>query len=369
MLQIVDNLHYNGRREARRISYRFKRRCLMLQKIHGSVDLNRYIKQTDNNCRVPSVFRIASERSLDTLNICGLRGRLSQGRLESQRVYQASNKTRVCLSRPFINGIYEEITQDDLDILRAINTKYIEEEIRYKFEPYSSADLIIESSTEKIGNISDWTNLVLDGLAEVIMITPEEIRKQLSRSKDSLPTKNITYSLQKLSSLKAKGIYKVRSSGEVLNIQIDGNLLGVEVGKGSNHSLVYAVIFSTLWGRLYLHNLKSGNITWIREEQYIKLSGGEKNVLYTVMAFPSATFFRKTDVLLELINIKTGKNRVRAIQLLERYLNNLSSKGFITWEKAKEKYTIRRNIEPKSGVITNKGEHDELEQNSNLYLL
>ncbi|MED1743204.1 hypothetical protein, partial [Brevibacillus borstelensis] len=71
-------------------------------------------------------FHLLSERALDAMNLCGNRGRLSKGDLPAERVYQSSNKEEVRLQLPCIDGKYEEITQNDLDVLRAITTHYAE---------------------------------------------------------------------------------------------------------------------------------------------------------------------------------------------------------------------------------------------------
>jgi hypothetical protein len=76
--------------------------------------------------------------------------------------------------------------------------------------------------------------------------------------------------------------------------------------------------------------------------------------LYAVMAFSSPKFIRRTDDLLKLFNIAISDNKNRAILRLEKYLNELERKGFISWEKDTA-YHIHRLLDPKNG----KGFHND----------
>lgn len=69
-----------------------------------------------------------SERALDTLCLCGIRGRPSQGNLNPIRTYHSLNSSTVTIQRPVFNEMVEDITQADMDILRAVITQYVFEQ-------------------------------------------------------------------------------------------------------------------------------------------------------------------------------------------------------------------------------------------------
>ncbi|WP_148039126.1 hypothetical protein [Brevibacillus gelatini] len=290
-------------------------------------------------------FHLLSERALDAMNLCGNRGRLSKGNLPAERVYQSSNKEEIRLQLPFIDGKYEEITQNDLDVLRAITTHYAEiKEIHCPFatpDPTEWVDESLSGAQLKIVDSSDIFDLWHDGKAIAIGITPEQIRKRLGNvTNKQLPTTTITRSLQRLSQMRVEGIYKVRSEKGTLDVPINGTLLHFEIGTGSNRSIVYNIYFATQWGRLYLHNVQWGNLIRIYTPDYLILSNGAKNLFMTVMVFPNPVFIRREDTLLSMLGIKIGKNRNRAVQNLVRYADELEQHQFITWQCKNGTYTI-----------------------------
>ncbi|MFD2368869.1 hypothetical protein ACFSO0_02465 [Brevibacillus sp. GCM10020057] len=307
------------------------------------------VSTSNNDLTRSRSFHLFSERALDTMNLCGNRGRLSQGELEPKRVYKASNGTNLTLYRPYIDGKYEEITQSDMDVLRVITSVYIEREsIMHPFPKPDPMEWVDESrpgAKRKIMELEEIYSLGEDGHVVVVEITPEQIRKRLGGiSNKRLPTDKITRSLQRLSQLRVEGIYKVRANPKTLNVSIDGTLLSFDVCKGKNQSVLYMVYFATQWGRLYLNNVQWGNLIHIHDPKYLGLSDGEKNILFPVLAFQ---FFNwSEDRLLQFLNMKIGKYRKRAIQLLDSYLYKLEEAGYLTWEKTNGTYQVTRLINP-----------------------
>lgn len=290
------------------------------------------------------MFCLASERGLDTMLSCGSRSRMSQGQLIEEKRYQAANNTAQCIYRPCIGGVYKEITQRDLDILRAVITKYLAER---EYTPFAADDperVLALGFPDVISDRDELFSRVMDGMAVEIPITSEEIRKMLGKTKDSLDAASITSSFQKLEALRVEGVYKVRTPAKTIDISINGNLLNVEVGKGHNRNNYYQVIFGTKWGQLLLHNLKAGNLTWISNEKYHHLRNEEKNILYTLLSFPEPVFRRKIDDALSIFGIRVGQNKKRAIFKLYKHLNQLKEEGVLDWECTDTAVHITRKI-------------------------
>jgi|GEM_PF-6750714 len=314
------------------------------------------------------IFHLISERGLDTLNLCGIRGKLSQGVLEPQREYQCSNGETITLHRPCIAGKHEEITQLDLDILRAITTHYVEE--NKIFPPFSKPDpsrWIEESSPDaqrKTVDTSELYDLWLDESAIAINITPEQIRRRLWINNKKLSTQRITHALLRLSEMKVEGNYSVRTKKGAIPVPISGTLLSFESAPGDSTCIQYMIYFATQWGRLYLNNVQWGNLTHINDRQYIGLKDGSKNILLTVAAFESSVFQRKDpNRMLEYYHIKVGKNRRRALATLEKFLEELRKAGYIEWEKLDQGYKITRLVDftrvGRGAIEVNETEHDQ----------
>ncbi|POR29283.1 hypothetical protein [Paenibacillus polymyxa] len=279
-----------------------------------------------------SSWVLYSERALDTLCICGLRGRSSRGTLPPVNEYQAVDESKVALHRPAVKGTVEDITQNDLDILRAVITHYVFE------NGYDSVNA-------KNGLLEDEQLLIL--------ITPGRIRELLQMSRHDLPTRQITHSLQKLEELKIKAQYHVRNEKGSHSCSIEDHLFELGIGSSDSGKRVneYALLFNTGWGRYFMHNVRCGNFVVIRDFSYAQLNNGAKNLFYTVMSLPNHYFYRRQDKLLSLINSKDDQNQPRAITRLEEYLNDLTDQQLITWKLEKGVYHIKRLYKPANGTL------------------
>ncbi|GFZ87136.1 hypothetical protein GCM10008018_36610 [Paenibacillus marchantiophytorum] len=275
---------------------------------------------------------IYSERALDTLCLSGLRGRLSRGVLEPVRTYYALNGSNVTMYRPVLDNKVEDITQADLDVLRAVVTHYVFE------HGYDS-----RNSNAPMPEDDDlWA-----------VIKPERIRSLLQVSRHDLPTEQISRSLKKLQSLRIEAGYHVRSGGGAEKRPITGNLFkfGTSYSASGKRVNDYVLYFDTEWGRAFLHNVCCGNFVVVRDIPYRELDNGAKSLFYMVMAMQNAYFYRKQDKLLQLMNSKDGQNRPRAIQRLEGYLNQLSDLKLVTWWLNGNVYHVNRLYDPIKGAM------------------
>lgn len=300
-------------------------------------------------------FNLASERALETMALCGIREKPSRGKLSAKRTYIAPNKERIHLFRPKINDncladSYEEITQDDLDILRAVNTKFVEEVIKYKFEKDElNISMPSDSISERLFNdelktISDLEVLELIDNKYAVVITTGEIRKKLQ---SSISSSDIMLSVNKLSTMSINGNYMVRTKNGAKPVNVTGNLFNYSIIKEKLNGRIYiCFIFNTIWGMLYLNNIHMGNISWINNDKYLRLNIATKNIINIVMSFQNKSFFRKVDDMLKIFNIKVSKNRERAIKRLEIYLNELESIGLIDWKVDRGTYYIEHRLIP-----------------------
>lgn len=289
---------------------------------------------------------LASERALDSLCLATGRAKLSHGQLSEVREYQAANKIVQRIYRPCINGVNEDMTQRDMDILRAVITKFLADGNCYPFIKADPATTVM-TCPDTIGDRDELLNRVIDGTAIEIEITPQQIRQLLQKRKDVQDTAGITHSLKKWEALRLEGLYKVRmADSKAKDVSINGNLLHVEVGKGKNRSAYYQIIFATKWGRLFMHNVQSGNLNQMRDEKYPKWGDVEKSIYYTVFSFPQDDFWRRPDELLSILNIKVGKNRQRAINKLDQSLNRLQEMGYLEWNCNNTAYHIKRKRVP-----------------------
>lgn len=300
-------------------------------------------------------FILASERALDTMALCGIREKPSRGKLSEKRLYTAPNKERIHLFRPKTNDNsisegYQEITQNDLDILRAVNTKYVEEVIKYKFEkdelnistPSDSLSEILFN--DELKTISDLEVLELIDNKYEVVITTGEIRKRLQ---NSISSSDIMLSVNKLSTMSINGNYMVRTKNGAKPVNVTGNLFNYSIIKEKLNGRIYiCFIFNTIWGMLYLNNIHMGNISWINNDKYLRLNIATKNIINIVMSFENKRFFRKTDDILKIFNIKVSRNRERAIKRLEIYLNELHDIGLIEWRVDKDTYYIEHRLTP-----------------------
>lgn len=318
--------------------------------------IKEYAKSSNLN-NIDKCFRLASERALDTIAVCGIKARPSKGKFGEKRVYTAPNKEKICLYRPkieddYMSDRYEEITQGDLDILRAVNTKYIEEIIKFKFNKTHEAtiiDEIIMNNSSKCLQDRELIKLLNSGMA--IAITNREIKKRLN---SNISNSDIIHSIKKLSNFKIHGNYKVSNTVSSRDVEISKNLFNFTMIKEKNNGMIIiCIIFNTYWGQLYLHNLRFGNISWIIDEKYQKLDNTSKNILIPVISFPNKNFIRRTSDLLEIANIKESKNKKRAIAILDKGLNELMNKGFITWSKKIETYYISSRIDTTKAISQN----------------
>ncbi|ODB61652.1 hypothetical protein A7309_14200 [Paenibacillus polymyxa] len=279
-----------------------------------------------------SSWVLYSERAVDTLCICGLRGRSSRGTLPPVNEYQAVDESKVALHRPAVKRTVEDITQNDLDILRAVITHYVFE------NGYDSVNA---------------KNKLPEDEELLILITPGRIRELLQMSRHDLPTRQITHSLQKLEELKIKAQYHVRNEKGSRSCSIEGHLFELGIGNSDSGKRVneYALLFNTGWGRYFVHNVRCGNFIVIRDFPYAQLNNGAKNLFYTVMSMPNHYFYRRQDKLLSLINSKDDQNQPRAITRLEEYLSDLTDQQLITWKLEKGIYQIKRLYKPAIGTL------------------
>ena len=312
-------------------------------------------------------FRIASERALNTMICCASRSRQPHGQLGPIKEYDSANGEHVSLRRPQINEKYEDITQNDLDILRAVNTQYVHEQLKFKWAKNDPAELISEPGL-KIVDEADLLNLWNDGKATSISITPRKIREWLKRTKSQLPTAAIEKSLNKLAALYIKeGTYKVRSPQKTLDVPVEGNLLSFLQGNTGRRSSHYEILFATRWGRLYIHNLNYGNLVWIKEPKYWELSEGAKNILHIVTAFKKGkdSFFKRNEeALLKLLSINIGKNKSRAVRTLRNYLDELIRSDFIQCQDSNKSGETIYSIEYLINPIDSGYAEEQIEENS-----
>jgi hypothetical protein len=164
-----------------------------------------------------------------------------------------------------------------MDVLRAIITQYVTEDLHFQFDQQKSAQPLMGLKNTDNKTVMD---MVADGDVIALVTTPTIIRKYLSKNKDRLPTKQVTLSLRKLADFKLEGIFKVRSEGKVLDVNINSNLFQLEKCIAKNRRAEYLIIFAPELGRLFMHNIQSGNLIWVSDNQYSSLSVGAKNVLY-----------------------------------------------------------------------------------------
>jgi len=274
-----------------------------------------------------------SERALDTLCLCGLRGRPSRGKLESSYKYFAVDDLEVVLHRPVLAGEIEEITQGDLDVLRAAITHYI---FKYDYDTQRASDKLLEKDSEEL----------------CIVLTPGDIRERLLLTKDDLPTHQITRSLHKLSSLEVQANYRLRIKGGSEAIPIQGTLFSLHIAPfkpGSQRVGEYTLWFETDWGMLFMHNIRCGNLVVIRDVPYQELDNTAKNLFFPIMSMSNPVFVRRQDKLLGLIHNGDGQNLPRAIARMESKLKALERYGLLTWKFEKGVYRMRRLYDPIKG--------------------
>jgi len=274
-----------------------------------------------------------SERALDTLCLCGLRNRLSHGQLEPQRHYHALDGSSVILRRAVVNGIVEDITQSDLDVLRAVVTEYVD---MY----YYDAERVDEQwpQDEEL----------------LIVITPNRIRSILSLNQYDLPTRQITLALRRLESLAVKGHYWVRKT-KAEQYPINDSLfeLAIDMSDSGKRVQEYVLYFGTDWGRAFLHNVRCGNFVVVRDIPYQDLDSGAKQLFYITMVMPRKVLSRGRNELLRLMNIKEKQNAPRSIKRLESYLVQLTDMKLIQWQWRQDssKYVIQRIYNPVKGIM------------------
>ena len=301
-----------------------------------STDEDRYdnfMYDHDNSIDKSSkAWLLNSERALDTLCLCGLRNRLSHGELEPLRSYQVLDNSNIIHQRAVIDGTVEDITQSDLDVLRAVITAYINThgyDAKNADQPWPEDDDLL------------------------VVITPGQIRSRLLMNHYELPTERISRSLRRLAGIIVQGNYRVRSGTKAIAYPIQGSLfrLGVSITDSTKRVQEYALLFDTDWGRAFMHNVRSGNFVKVRDIPYGNLDNGAKQLFYISMTMTNREFYRGQGKLLELMNIKEKQNTRRGVERLKKYLNQLDGFGLITWWKEKEVYHINRRYNPVNGCM------------------
>ncbi|EPZ41411.1 hypothetical protein [Alicyclobacillus acidoterrestris] len=304
-------------------------------------------------------FKLASERALDTMNLCAIRSRPSAGVLNPSDICTALNGDAFTLNRPYVDGHFEDLTQDDLDVLRAIITFYVDEAGYGYARKHDFQRLKLSSMPDTI-SFEEACELAAEEKATGVLVTAKEIRSILQRNNKALKTDEITKSLFKLSKFTVDGSYIIRNSWEkgkkTDTIRINGTLLTFGMGKKEKQDIWYSVIFATKWGQYFLHNIKAGNLIWVKEDGYKNLTLGAKNILRTIMVQKGQQFYRRdTQSMLKVFNIKVGKNPSDAMRRLQKYYEELARLGFI--KPTMEITHITRNIDPSKGTFIDAPSH------------
>lgn len=301
------------------------------------------IAMYESSTETTKAWVLYSERALDTLCLCGLRNRLSHGSLDAQRHYQALDELSVTLHRAVVDGVVEDITQSDLDVLRAVVTDYV---FTHGYDKQHVSDPWPED--EEL----------------LLTITPERIRSILSLSKRDLPTRQISQALRRLRSLVVKGTYRVRTNHGAVPHSICCSLftLGIRNSDSGKRVEEYALFFDSDWGRAFMHNVRCGNFVVVRDIPYQDLDSGAKQLFYISMTMTNKELHRSPKNLLQLMNIKEKQNAPRSIKRLESYLAQLAGMRIIQWRHNSRKYVIQRIYNPVEGIMPEVmvSEHEQL---------
>lgn len=292
-----------------------------------------YVEQVLNDDEATEAVGLNSERALDTLCLCGLRNRMSHGQLESKRIYTALDGSNVVLHRAMMDGKAEDITQSDLDILRAAITDYVHTRGGY--------------------NATNAGKPWPDGEDLLVTISPKRIHALLQLNHYDYPTARITQALARLAGTRVEGNYRVRSASGAKAHQINGFLfqLGIHKSAGGKRVKEYALLFDSHWGRAFMHNVRCGNLVKVQGIPYKALDAGAKQLFYIAMTMVHRELYRTESNLLQLMNIKEKQNTPRAIERLESYLKQLEGHGLITWYKEKGLYRIQRQYDSVKGYM------------------
>ena len=175
------------------------------------------------------------------------------GAIEPKRTYTALDGSNIAMHRAIMNGKAEDITQSDLDVLRAVVTDYVHTRGWYNVanasQPWPKDDDLL------------------------VTITPKRIRSLLQLNHYDFPTERITRALQRLEGIIVQENYRVRSATEAKAYPIHGSLfqLGINYTDSGKSVREYALLFDTDWGRAFMHNVRCGNFIKVRDS-HIKIS-------------------------------------------------------------------------------------------------